>query len=230
MFKILPAGDAAITFEYGNEIDITLSSIVLRAAQMLKEAALAGIAEIGPTFRSFTVSFDPRVTSAAIIEQAVCSHVELRQINNAPRRVWSLPACHDGELASDLPSIADRLGMETGELVRLHASRTYYVYMLGFLPGQPYLGNIDEQIRLPRLKVPKSAPAGAIGIAMNMTSIWPMHTPCGWNVIARTPSLFWQNDKPIMSPGDLVEFVPVTRDAYDALAASPCPPNARIIA
>ena len=146
----------------------------------------------------------------------------------AQRRVWSLPACYDPELAPDLLAVAAQAELSLDALIDLHAGRAYYVYMLGFLPGQPYLGNIDERIRLPRLKGPKQVAAGSIGIAMSMTSIWPMHTPCGWNIIASTPCAFGQEDAPVRAPGDLVEFVPITRACYERDARTPRPPTSRM--
>lgn len=222
MVNILLAGDAAVTFEFGDAISPDLSERVIRAADALGAEAAPGVIEIVPTFRSFTVYFDPAVTCAYELADIV------RRIGDTPsparqaRRLWSIPACYDAAVA---PGVI----VEDNSMAAAHHGRRYHVYMLGFLPGQPYLGNVDPAIRRPRLRQTRPVPAGSIGVAMEMTTIYPRPTPCGWTIVARTPSIFWNADEPLFANGDLAEFVAIDTNAFHKLEAKPAPPSLRLI-
>jgi inhibitor of KinA len=222
-YKVLAAGDTAIIVEFGETIDRRLSAAVLALAQRLDEARLDGVVEIVPTFRSLMVHFEPLVQPASALEARIGELMQgLRTIENAGR-LWRLPACYDAQLAPDLDDVAARAGLRPRQLVERHSGQTYHVYMLGFLPGQAYMGDLPAELALPRRITPRQTiPAGSLAIAATMTCIFPQETPCGWHLIGRSPVALWEKHPhpgALLAPGDKVTFDPVSLREYERLAA-----------
>jgi KipI family sensor histidine kinase inhibitor len=142
---------------------------------------------------------------------------------DVPGRRWRLPVCYAPELAPDLDEVTARAGISHADLIAMHSGVTYHVYMLGFLPGQAYMGDLPAQLALPRRESPRvRIPAGSLAIATTMTCIFPMETPCGWHLIGRSPVRLWENtprSRALLSPGDQVTFAPVSLREYEQLAA-----------
>jgi inhibitor of KinA len=221
-YKVLPAGDTALVVEFGETIDRRLSAAVLALAQRLDEISLDGIVETVPTFRSLMVHFDPLVLPAAALEARIGELMQgLRMTANAGR-LWRLPACYDARLAPDLHDVAARTGLTSRQVVERHSAITYHVYMLGFLPGQAYLGDVPEELALPRRPEPRQKiPAGSLAVTATMTCIFPLETPCGWHLIGRSPVALWEKHPhpgALLAPGDKVTFAPVSLREYEMLA------------
>jgi len=227
-FRILPAGDSAFAVEFGDTIDRIVSERVLTLAQLIERAHLSGVLETIPTFRSLMVAFDPARVAFEALARTVSKLAEPLVAfarDQAPsfreHRCWRAPACYHPDVAPDLEAAAARLGLSMAELAARHAAPSYHVYMLGFLPGQPYLGELPESLALPRRETPRlRVEAGSIGVAMRMTCIFPRATPCGLNVIARTPLPLWnptQTDGLLLQPGDALRFVPVSLETFESL-------------
>jgi KipI family sensor histidine kinase inhibitor len=135
----------------------------------------------------------------------------------APRLV-EIPTLYGGEFGPDLGDVAEHNGISDAEVIKIHSGADYLVYMMGFLPGFPYLGGMSERIATPRLKTPRSAiPAGSVAIAERQTGIYPVESPGGWRIIGRTPiSLFDPSREPPVEiePGDYLRFVQVDESEY----------------
>ena len=114
--------------------------------------------------------------------------------------------------------VADHHGLTPEEIIRIHSSQDYLVYMLGFTPGFPYLGGNLEEIGTPRLKMPRiKVPAGSVGIAENQTGIYPIESPGGWQIIGRTPLKLFNPLQPphfLLAAGDMVRFIPIDEKQY----------------
>ena len=125
-------------------------------------------------------------------------------------RVVEIPVCYGGQYGPDLAFVAQHNGLTEEEVIALHVSGEYYIYMLGFAPGFPYLGGLPERIAAPRHEVPRaSVPAGSVGIAGNQTGIYPVSTPGGWQLIGCTPLVLFrpsENPPSLLLPGDTVRF------------------------
>lgn len=222
-FKVLPAGDTALVIEFGEGIDQQTNGRVLALAQHLCEAKIEGVSETVPTFRSLMIYFDPLVLSAESLTKRVAELIREPQPAEQAARLWRLPICYDSEFALDLEEAAARLDLSPAQLTEYHCNTSYHVYMLGFLPGQAYLGDLPSDLVLPRREMPRQKiPAGSVAIAMSMTCIFPMETPCGWHLIGHSPvSLFqsWPDPRALLAPGDKVKFTPVSRREHDDLLA-----------
>src|SRR5262249_41444491 len=164
--RFLPAGDTALVVEFGDRVDAHLSALVLALAQKLEAAALAGVVETVPTFRSLMVHYDPLQTSHADLRRAIApllQGLEAAPIAGRPRRGagrWRFPAGSAGSLGFDLADVAQRPGLAPAQVVERHSQTSQLVYMMGFLPGLPYLGGLSGEFALPRrenprVKVPK---------------------------------------------------------------------------
>jgi inhibitor of KinA len=222
-YKVLPAGDTALVVEFGDTIDRRLSTLVLALARRLNEVRLDGIVETVPTFRSLMVHYDPLVLPAASLIARIDELMQGLQITEEAGRLWRLPTCYDTRLAPDLDDVAARTGLTPAQVVERHSAVTYHVYMLGFLPGLAYLGDLPAELALPRREIPRpKVPAGSLTIAMKMTCIVPLETPSGWHLIGRSPVPFLeQRPRPtaLLAPGDKVTFAPVSLREYEELSA-----------
>jgi KipI family sensor histidine kinase inhibitor len=226
-YKILPAGDTALVVEFGEGVDRRLSQRVLSLARRLNQAKaegkLDGMIETVPTFRSLMIYYDPLALPAASLTAFIIELMKGLRLTEDAGRVWRLPVCYDATLAPDLVAVAARTALSPAQVIERHSAITYYVYMIGFLPGQAYMGDVPSELNLARRETPRvKIPAGSLAIAMNMTCIFPLQTPCGWHLIGRSPIPLWDSQPgagALLSPGDQVMFTPVSVREYESLLA-----------
>ncbi len=226
--RLVLAGDAAVLVELGETIDPRLNARVHALARAL--AGQPGLLDVAPAYASLLVTYDPAAldyaTVAARLRAALAALPARPALAGRRRRV---PVAYGGEYGPDLPTVARRLGLSEDEVVHLHASRTYRVYMSGFAPGYSYLGELPERLALPRLATPRpSVPAGSVAIAGRQTGIYGVSTPGGWHILGRTPLRLFDptRDPPCyLAAGDRVRFVPIDAARFARLAARQ-PPSA----
>jgi KipI family sensor histidine kinase inhibitor len=217
-------GDAAFTVELGSRPNLLLTRGIAALRAALDAAAPVGYIESVPGLTSLTVLFDPDATTRTRLEQDVQRCMMGANGLSARAREWHFPVCYSGEYAPDLSEVAAACGLTEAEVVAAHTSRSYVVYLLGFSPGFPYLGDIDEALSLPRRRVPRPrVPAGSVAIATQYTAVYPQATPGGWHIIGRTPVRFFDvgaTPPALVSPGDTVRFYAIDADAFDRTEAS----------
>ena len=220
-YRIVPAGDSALIVEFEERIDPAVNARAIACAVTIQAANLPGVRDVVPTYRSVAIYFDPlRTDSAAMIacvNRAAAQAVPELAAARAPVRI---PVCYGGELGPDLAGVAAFAGMPEDDVVRLHTTTTYRVFMLGFVPGFAYLGIVDERIAMPRRSTPRvRVPSGAVGIAGVQTGVYPAETPGGWQLIGRTPVKPFdasRTDPFLMQAGDSVQFYRIAREEFDA--------------
>jgi inhibitor of KinA len=222
--RFLPHGDAALVVSFGEAIDPAINARVMALAAALRMAALPGVVALLPSFRSLLVQYDPLAHSHADMVAAVKEVLaQARPVAQAVRQVV-IPACYEAEFAPDLNEVAAAAGMSADAAAALHAGAAYQVFMLGFMPGFPYMGLLPEKLRLPRLATPRlRLPARSIAIATAMTAIYPLESPGGWRLIGAVPVDLFDiaRDPPsLLRPGDRVRFRPVPRREFAALRAA----------
>ncbi len=218
--RILLCGDTGITVEFGDRIDPEINSRVRRLFEALKSTKPLGVLDLNPTYRSLFIQYDPMACSFERLVQIVEEHVESgSDIGEEASKVREVPVCYGGEFGPDLDEVASFHKLDPDEAVRLHCAPVYRVYMIGFTPGFPYLGGLDERLHTPRKSEPrKKVPAGTVGIADQQTGIYPIESPGGWQLIGRTPlKLFDPSRKApfLIEAGDSVRFIPITRDEFE---------------
>lgn len=221
MVRFLPAGDTALTIEFGEVAEFAMSAMVLALDRRLAGAGLAGVVETVPTLRSLTVHYLPSVTTAAELQAAIEPLREGLEAAAPVGRRWHLPVHYGDADGPDLEAVARHAGLAPEDCARLHASIAYRIYMIGFLPGHPYMGDLPPALRLPRRDTPRVAvPAGSVAIATTMTVIYPWESPGGWHIIGRTPAPLFdmRNAAPaLLAPGDVISFEPIDSDALESL-------------
>lgn len=217
-YKIFPLSDSAITIDFGNIIDEKINDIVMQLYQSCTQNAFVGLKEVMPAYASLTIFYDVfSVKKNNILYKSAYAFVEdfliknYENIGEAERylkRIIEIPVFYDGE---DLAYVADYHQISEAQVVELHTTPTYRVYMMGFLPGFAYMGGLDARIATPRRATPRTkVPAGSVGIAGNQTGIYPSESPGGWQLIGRTElQLYTPNATEItlLKTGDLVKFI-----------------------
>ncbi len=223
--RFLPSGDTGLTVQLGDTIDRATNQRVRALAQAIERAAIGGVRETVPAYVSLLVHYDPLVIGQGeLIDALTTLEVEFGRADTPPRRL-ELPVCFEGDqYAPDLGHVADWAGITPAEVVDDVVGSELFVYMIGFAPGQPYLGDLPERIALPRRidPVPK-VPKGSVLVATGKMVIYPFDNPTGWHVIGRTPfDLFdIRQDQPtLLRPGDQVTLKPIDGAAFEAMRAA----------
>ena len=226
--RLLWLGDAALTVEFGSVADPLIHARVLGLASAI-EASIAkgqmdGVVEWLPTLRSVTVYFDPdRIdgeTLAADLEELARGSGSL----TGEGICWRLPVCFESEFAPDLDELAATKAVSRERVIELMTQTVFHVYMLGFQPGFGFMGGLPEVLEMPRLaSARKRVPAGSIGVAQRLCSVYPWDSPGGWRLLGRTPVPLFDatdaNRPALLAPGDQVLWYAVDRDGYEALQA-----------
>ena len=218
--RIVPAGDSAVLIEFGSGIDPEVNTRVYTLASQIDAAGNPAVTELVPTYRSLLVQYNPLVSDyGALLSflDAMASVVVDSSRSVAEPNIIELPVVYGGDDGPDLGAVAEHAGLSTQEVIDIHSGTGYRVYMIGFAPGFPYLGGLDERIACPRLKTPRvMVPAGSVGIAESQTGVYPNASPGGWQLIGRTavklfdPRVTATNASPsLITPGSEVRFVPV---------------------
>ncbi|MGI6345022.1 MAG: 5-oxoprolinase subunit PxpB [Bacillota bacterium] len=221
--RIAPVGDSALLVELGRSIDPTLQAAVSALEQAISREPHPAIIEWVPTYCSLMVYYNPLQVSyqelASWLEQR-CQRLE--QTGPIQRRLVTLPVLYGGEMGPDLAAVAQHCRLSEQEVIALHKEPDYLVYMLGFLPGFPYLGGLPRQLATPRLSTPRTlVPAGSVGIADRQTGVYPLASPGGWQLIGRTPLRLYDATRPqpfLLAAGDLLRFRAINAAEYAEIA------------
>ncbi|MFO0707729.1 MAG: 5-oxoprolinase subunit PxpB [Nitrospira sp.] len=215
-------GDSAVTVELGETIDPAINARVIALAQAIARQRWDGVLDVVPTYRSVTVHVDPLVLDIEVFsEQLRGLALSLPHQIAANGRLRRIPVLYGGEWGPDLDALADYAQVSPHEVIRLHSAQIYRVYMLGFIPGFPYLGIVPLPLAMPRLATPRVlVPAGSVGIAGAQTGIYPTATPGGWRLIGRTPLSLYRprHAEPFrLRAGDAVRFEPIEIEEFERL-------------
>jgi inhibitor of KinA len=221
--RFLQSGDTAIVVEFGDRIDRQLSALVLSLARKVQDAAIPGVVEAVPTFRSLMVHYDPLIVPNARLKQLLMPLLDRLTASERAGRRWRLPACYDETVGPDLAHVARRTGLRVNQVVERHSAAIYHVYMLGFLPSFPYMGDLAPELQLPRRENPRiKVPRGSIAIATAMTCVYTLDSPGGWHLLGATPAPLWdlRRDPPApLAAGDKVVFAPISLREHQSLLA-----------
>jgi len=230
--KIFSIGDSAATIDLGNCITDELNQKILSMHQWLIENSFAGLKDIIIAYSSISVYYDISIvkkeyagfsTAFAYVQQKLKEAYLNAPGNNIDdqRQIIEIPVCYDDEFGYDLGYICTEKKLSREEVIYLHHSNIYKVYMVGFLPGFAYMGKIDERLMIGRKLIPVSVAAGSVGITGSQTGIYPVNCPGGWQIIGRTPIKLFAPKAAIpikLRLGDFVQFFPVPRDEFESMA------------
>ncbi|MEH7886577.1 5-oxoprolinase subunit PxpB [Bacillus sp. JJ1609] len=218
-FKIIPLGDLAVRISFGDSIEEETNGRIRQFILKLEKERVPGVIEWVPAYTSVTVYYEPeQISYEALKRKLEKVNLSLRETQLASPVVYEIPACYGGEFGLDLPFVAEYHGLSEQEVINLHAGREYLIYMMGFMPGFPYLGGMPDEIAVPRLEQPRfSVFPGSIGIGGSQTGIYPADAPSGWRIIGATPIRLYdpeKNEPFLLSAGNYIKFVPINQEEF----------------
>lgn len=227
-YPIYPVSENALTVCLGNELNAVVNDKVFKLYHHLRKQPDPFWKDLIPAYSTLTIVYD--VSEIRKHNQSAFTRVSnqlkeaIDRCNDAeilPGRQLSIPVCYEPEVGFDLKLLSKTKKLSIDQVIELHTTQPYRVFMLGFLPGFAYMGMVNDKIATPRLSSPrKLVPAGSVGIAGNQTGIYPLDSPGGWNIIGRTPvKLFDSNhaNSVLFQPGDEVKFYSVSKEEFDSL-------------
>jgi inhibitor of KinA len=222
--RFFPASDQSLLVYLGERVSPEIHERVAKLLHLLEAAPIPGVRNLHPAYCSVLVKFDPLMLDHARLETILRGYLErLPRLSLGRPREVEIPVCYGGKCGEDLESVAESLGISAERVIALHTSVTYRVYVLGFVPGFAYLGELPTELAVARLSSPRrSVPAGSVGIAGHQTAVYPFATPGGWRLIGRTPISMFRPERAQMSAvalGDWVRFVAVSQERFAELAA-----------
>jgi inhibitor of KinA len=209
------SGDTMLLVELEQTIDPSVNQQVIALARRLDQRLGQLVRDIVPSYCAVGIHFDPLTTDLAALERIVeeeWRHVDRDHVPS-PGPPLEIEVRYGGDDGPDLEAVAQWAGCSPARVIEWHSSRTYRVYMLGFVPGFCYMGRVDSRIAAPRRSVPRDrVPAGSVGIAGEQTGVYPITSPGGWQLIGRTSAVMFdpgRTDPTLLHPGDLVRFKPI---------------------
>lgn len=214
--KHYPLGETAIVLCFGDVISPDINSFISAFASHLDDLKEHRIIEYVPAFTTITIYYDPTVTSYTSMVKLLFNLVENLNIQTKQGVLEKkIPVYYNGP---DLEYVSEYTGLNKQDIIRLHSQPTYLVYMIGFVPGFPYLGGMNQLLAAPRKEIPRmKVEAGSVGIAGEQTGIYPMETPGGWQIIGKTPIVLFdinREEPSYLQAGDLIRFVPVEQEEF----------------
>lgn len=222
--RIFPLGDAALTVEFGTGISIELNKKALGLARYFDQNPFPGFVEAVPAYSSTTLFYDliqvrkhnPQFATAfAAVKDLAAAAINAREVGAALKDgpEIEIPVDFGKAAAPDLEFVAGQHSLSIEQVIDIFTSTTYRVFMLGFLPGFAYMGEVDDRIATPRKETPRlSVPRGSVGIAGKQTGIYSLDSPGGWQIIGRTEvQMFVPNaeNPSFLQPGDNVRFASI---------------------
>ena len=218
--RFLKAGDSSLIIELGNEISPIINYNLKKITDYLDSLKHPAIKDLLPTYRSVIVYYDPLLITFEELKDIVEKNCKIDDTNvdSMKKFIVEIPVLYGGEYGPDIENITTHNNLSIEEVIKIHTSGEYLVYMLGFTPGFPYLGGMDKRIATPRLKTPRTKiPGGSVGIAGEQTGVYPIESPGGWQLLGRTPLNFFDpnNEKPfLINAGEYIKFVQISEEEY----------------
>lgn len=229
-YRFFSLGDSAITVDFGNCIDETINNEVIRRFNQLQQDPIPGMIEAIPAYSSLTIHYDVlalknKSTAGSTIFEWVKDQLleKLRQPieqTEVKERLIKIPVCYENEFALDIKQLAAIKNISVEEVIQLHTAKSYKIFMLGFLPGFSYMGEVDERIAVPRKPQPVNIVGGSVGIAGKQTGIYPIASPGGWQIIGQTPLKLFDVEKDestLFRAGDRVQFYSIGKKEFEEI-------------
>jgi len=221
--RISRLGEETWLVEFEPRLDAAINERVLALASAIEQSALAGVFDVVPAYASFAIHADPEQLREEALIAAIRDLADARRPSDVGRLSHEIPVCYDPLFALDLDAVCAATGCTAAEVIARHGDVRYRVFMIGFLPGFPYMGMVPESIAVPRRATPRPVvPAGSVGIAGRQTGIYPVDSPGGWQIVGRTPVRLFDplsGRPPLVRAGDHVRFVPIDISQFRVLAA-----------
>lgn len=223
--QYLMCGDCSLLVKFGDSINEQISNKISQFEKNIKERNNIGIIETIPAYCTLMVCYKPQIISyselVAFLNEIV---INLVSSDVSEKIIIEIPVLYGNEEGPDIEYVANHNNIKVDDVIALHSEPEYYIYMLGFTPGFPYLGGMNKKIASPRLEKPRlKIEAGSVGIAGEQTGIYPISSPEGWQIIGQTPLELYNPDREepiLLRPGQYIKFKPIDKKEFDAIKAS----------
>ena len=212
-------GDSALYCDFGDEVNREINSRVIHYFNNIRDKNIIGITNIVPSYNKLIIIFDLAIINFEKLKEIINS-LDLKTYDKNNSKLIKIPICCDDEFALDFNRLETNLKISKDQIIKNFFSKEYFCYMTGFIAGMPFLGDIDEKIRLKRLQTPRvKVPKGSIGITEKFCNIYTFESPGGWNIIGNTPlkvfNKFNDINPALINPGDTVSFYKITKEEYN---------------
>ena len=219
MTSFLPFGDSAVLVNFEQRIDPEINAQVIALTTIISQSEIHGVVNCIPAYCSLTISYDPALINYKDLVNKLkgCIQGDSKPELTEPRSL-KIPVCYEDEFGLDFDELEDQIGLKKNEIIDLHCSSSFRVYMLGFLPGFVYMGILPKELQCGRKKNPRlSVPSRSVGLAGLQTGIYPSNAPGGWQIIGKTPLKIFDGQKKdpfLFRPGDVVSFKAISTKEF----------------
>ena len=213
-------GDAAVYCDFGVEVNKSVNSEVIKYFKALKKENIESINNLTPSYNKLIVSYDLRKTNFKEVKKLIENlNVNESQDNNSTK--IEIPVCCDDQFSLDIKRLEEKLNISRDKILENFFSKEYFCYMTGFIAGMPFLGDLDENMRVPRLETPRvKVPKGSVALTEQFANIYTFESPGGWNILGNTPVDVFDNSKEeepnLINPGDIVVFKQINLEKYNS--------------
>ena len=211
-------GDAALYCDFGNEVNKDVNSQVIKYFNGIKKKEINGVINLTPSYNKLIISYDLRVTNFKEIKKKI-ENIKINKIEKVANKKLEIPVCCDASYSLDIKRLEKKLNLSREKILENFFNKDYFCYMIGFVAGMPFLGDLNHNMRTQRLETPRvKVPKGSIGLTEQFANIYTFESPGGWNIIGNTPLNVFDGTKEknpnLINPGDLITFKEITLEEY----------------
>ena len=212
-------GDAALYCDFGSEVNKEINFEVIKYFKNLKNQNIEGVINLTPSYNKLIISFDLNKINFKSIKKVV-ENLDLSETKHSNSKKIEIPVCNDQNFSLDIKRLEEKLKLSRDKIYENFFAKEYFCYMTGFIAGMPFLGDLDENMRVKRLETPRvKVPKGSIGLTEQFTNIYTFESPGGWNIIGNTPLRIFNNsietEPNLINPGDTVTFKKISLESYN---------------
>ncbi|WP_440677826.1 allophanate hydrolase subunit 1 [Candidatus Pelagibacter sp. HIMB1587] len=213
-------GDAAVYCDFGVEVNKSVNSEVIKYFKALKKENVESINNLTPSYNKLIVSYDLRKTNFKEVKKLI-ENLNVNETQNNNSTKIEIPVCCDDQFSLDIKRLEEKLNINRDKILENFFSKEYFCYMTGFIAGMPFLGDLDENMRVPRLETPRvKVPKGSVALTEQFANIYTFESPGGWNILGNTPVDVFDNSKEeepnLINPGDIVVFKQINLEKYNS--------------
>jgi len=213
-------GDAAVYCDFGVEVNKSVNSEVIKYFKALKKENVESINNLTPSYNKLIVSYDLRKTNFKEVKKLI-ENLNVNETQDKNNTKIEIPVCCDDQFSLDIKRLEEKLNINRDKILENFFSKEYFCYMTGFIAGMPFLGDLDENMRVPRLETPRvKVPKGSVALTEQFANIYTFESPGGWNILGNTPVDVFDNSKEeepnLINPGDIVVFKQINLEKYNS--------------
>jgi KipI family sensor histidine kinase inhibitor len=218
IIKIINLGDSALYCDFGQEVNKEINSEVIKYFNNIREKNIKGVNNLTPSYNKLIISYDLKITNFKEVKDEI-KKINEGETQKVANKNVEIPVCCDTSFSLDIERLEKKLSMKKNEILESFFKKEFFCYMTGFIAGMPFLGDLDEKMRVQRLETPRvKVPKGSVGITEQFANIYTFESPGGWNIIGNTPLEVFDSSKEtkpnLINPGDTVKFKPITLEEH----------------